>query len=218
MALFGHGRKVCALFYTRGLTMPIRIEPIVLQEGRYFTKRLAAARCGVALETMQSWVKQFGLPVIRVGSRGYLIAQADLEAFTPPRGARSQKPSYSDSTRRKRFPMAVEGIALPEGRYFTKRQVSQLRGVTVQAVERWIRFKYLAAVRADTLGWLIEEQTLAAFKPPPLGPRPDDSPLPPPPEKERARYRAITDLIRARVERREQERREGKSKRENVKT
>lgn len=182
--------------------MPIRIEPIVLQEGRYFTKRLAAARRGVALETTQYWITYLGLPVIHIGSRGYLIAEADLDAFTPPRGARDQMPSHSDSTRRKRFPMAVEGIALPEGRYFTKRQVSQLRGVTVQAVERWIRFKYLAAVRADTLGWLIEEQTLAAFTPPPLGPRPLDSPLPLPPEIERIRYHQRMELIRAEVERR----------------
>jgi hypothetical protein len=181
--------------------MSIPFEPIVLREGRYFTKRLAAARCGVALETMQSWVKRFGLPVIRIGSRGYLIAQADLEAFTPPRGARTPKPSRIGSTRRKRFPVAVEGMTLPEGRYFTKRQTAHLRGVTVEAVERWIRCGYLSAVRAGGIGWLIEEQTLAAFTPPPLGPRPADSPLPPPPEIERTRYRLRMELIRAETER-----------------
>lgn len=85
-------------------------------------------------------------------------------------------------------PREVAAIEIPEGRYFTKTQVAKLRGVTIGAVDRWIRFGYLRAVRAGSLGWLIEEKTLAAFTPPPLGPRWSNPTFPPLPEAEELKY------------------------------
>ena len=79
-------------------------------------------------------------------------------------------------------------LEIPPGRYYTKAQVAALYNVTPAAVDRWIRFAYLPALRAGSLGWLIEEQTLAAFTRPTKGPRPYNSPVPDLPEAERRKY------------------------------
>ena len=68
----------------------ISLEPIPLYAGRYLTKQQVAARCGVSPDTVQYWLVHKDLPAIRIGTRGYLVTEADLERFTPPRGGRSR--------------------------------------------------------------------------------------------------------------------------------
>ena len=74
-------------------------------------------------------------------------------------------------------------IELPEGCYYNTTQVAQLRGVVVKTVGLWIQRGWLPAVRAGTIGWLVEAKTLAAFRPPPHGPRTSDSPYGPAPKR-----------------------------------
>ena len=111
----------------------------------------------------------------------YLTKQQVAAQFRPPRRSKFRSVTAAPE-------VAAGALVIPPGRYFTKAQIARLRGVTVGAADRWIRFGYLPAFRAGGIGWLIEAQTFAAFTPPKPGTRPRNSTLPRLPEAEHRKY------------------------------
>lgn len=60
------------------------------------TTTQAATHLGVAVRTIQLWITQKKLPAQKMG-RDWLIAEADLEAFTPPLMGRPKKQNDTPS-------------------------------------------------------------------------------------------------------------------------
>lgn len=62
------------------------------------TTAQAAARLGVAVRTIQAWIKSGRLPARKMG-RDWFIAEADLETFSPPPQGRPPQGTPEQETR-----------------------------------------------------------------------------------------------------------------------
>ena len=76
----------------------VSLEPVMLHAVRYLTKKQVAMRFGVSPDTVQFWIARNWLPATRIGERGYLIVEADLDKFTPPRRGRPEVLPYPEIT------------------------------------------------------------------------------------------------------------------------
>ena len=74
------------------------LEPVCIPAGRYYTTAQVAAYYGMSVEAVQNWIVNKYLPYVRIGKRGYLFAEKDLIAFTPP--PHGPRPSGSTIPRR----------------------------------------------------------------------------------------------------------------------
>lgn len=65
--------------------------------------------------------------------------------------------------------MKTSPIYIPAGKYVSKTQAAELRGVSAITVQKWIQKGQLPSIKLDGMGHLIEYEKLIAFEPAPEG-------------------------------------------------